>query len=130
MADAYLWNGSSGGSWGSAANWIDETTEADPATAVPGSGDPVAIAGPTWSICEVISDGGSSASLGLIGYVDLSGRYGTGGPTVGAVSGAPNTVPFTADGLALVSVHDFRHRRRDTTPTVCSRLIPRASAAA
>ena len=99
--DAYEWIGSSGGSWGSAADWEDLTSGADPATAVPGSGDPVTIAGPTGAIYEVISGGGNSASLSVTGLVDLSGAYGTGGLSVGSVSGAPGTATFTSGGLTL-----------------------------
>src|SRR5262249_39390597 len=100
-ADAYAWNGSSGGSWGSAASWIDATSGANPPSTVPGSGNAVTIAGPTGSIYEIISGGGASASLSLTGLVGLAGSYKTGALTVGAVSGAPNSALFTSGSLAL-----------------------------
>ena len=71
--DAYEWIGSSGGLWGTAGNWEDLTSGADPAPAPPGSGDPVTIAGPTGAIYEVISGGGNAAGLSVTGLVDLSG---------------------------------------------------------
>ncbi len=79
-ADAYLYVGATGGSWGSASNWSDTTTGTNPAPYVPGTLTPVTITGPTGSnaptfSAEVITGGGSAASVGLTGYVNLGGSY-------------------------------------------------------
>ncbi len=51
----------------------------------------------------MISGGGNSASLKLTGFIDLSGQYGTGGLSVGTVTGSPNSAAFTLGGLALAA---------------------------
>src|SRR5579871_4443682 len=102
-SDSYTWGGPSGGLWSVAANWSDLTTGENPASAVPGSLDPVTIVGPSGSSAEVIGGGGNSASLKLSGLVGLSGQYGTGELDVGTVQGAPNSASFTLGNLALTA---------------------------
>ncbi len=96
-SDDYAWVGSTGGSWSSASNWDDTTTGTNPALYVPGALTAVTIAGPIGSTYEVISGGGSAASLGLTGNVSLGGGY-----TVGRVLNVGNSTAPTASSLALV----------------------------
>ncbi len=109
-ADAYLWVGATGGSWGSASNWDDTTAGTNPAPYVPGTLTPVTITGPDdYYSTEVISGGGSAASVGLTGNVSLGGGYTVGGALrigswdvtpvpIGGVTATP-----TAGSLALAA---------------------------
>ena len=99
--DADGWIGSTGGSWGSASNWRDVTSGANPATAAPGANDPVTIAGPTGSTYEVIGGGGASASLSITGLVDLLGAYTTGALTEGSAGTPGGQATFTSGSLTL-----------------------------
>jgi hypothetical protein len=90
-SDRYTWIGGSGGLWGSALNWRDNTSGADPALSVPGSNTAVSISGPTGSTYEVISGGGAAASLTVTGYVSLDGRYALGSVALGAVPTTPSS---------------------------------------
>ena len=102
--DAYAWIGSSGGSWGNAANWEDVTFGQNPATSVPGSLDPVTITGPTGSVYEVIDGGGAAASLALTGYVDLVGAYATGAMRVGTTAVPSGLILVGGSGLSAAAV--------------------------
>ena len=83
-SNTYSWIGASGGLWASGSNWNDTTTGTNPASYVPGTLTPVTIAGPTGSAFEVITGGGTTASVGLTGNVSLAGSYAVGGAvTVG-----------------------------------------------
>ena len=103
-SDTYSWIGSSGGPWGLAANWADTTAGQNPATSVPGTNNPVVIAGPTGSIYEVIAGGGTAASIALTGLIDLTGTYATGPLTIGTVQAGTSSFSGTAGNLELGSV--------------------------
>ena len=77
--DTFTWIGVSGGSWNSGSNWADTTSGTSPAGEQPGSLTPVVIAGPTASTYEVITGGGTAASIAQTGLVDLAGSYAVGG---------------------------------------------------
>ena len=95
-ADAYLWVGPTGSSWGSASNWSDTTTGTNPAPYVPGTLTPVTITGPTGSTFEVITGGGNAASVGLTGNVSLAGSYAFGGVLgVGSLAVTPPSIGST-----------------------------------
>ena len=99
--DTYSWIGASGGSWGSPANWADTTAGQNPANAVPGTNNPVTIAGPAGSVYEVIAGGGTAASIALTGLIDLAGTYATGPLTIGAVQLGTASATGTAGDLVL-----------------------------
>ncbi len=93
-ADAYLWVGPAGGSWGSVSNWDDTATGTSPAPYVPGTLTPVTITGPAGP-AEAISGGGSAASVGLTGNVSLGGGYAVGGAlSVGSLTLVSTTTHF------------------------------------
>jgi hypothetical protein len=103
-ADAYAWIGSSGGLWGSAGNWSDTTTATTPAIYVPGTLTPVTIAGPTGSTFEVISGGGTAASVGLTGNLSLAGSYAiSGAMTLGNMAVIPATVQYGSATTTLTA---------------------------
>jgi fibronectin-binding autotransporter adhesin len=111
--DAYAWTGVSGGSWKAASNWRDTTSGADPAAFVPGAATPVSIVGPVAGAFQVVTGGGSSQSLAVLGNVGLNGFYDTGALTLGSrtlLAGgsagyASGTLALTAGaGLAAGSV--------------------------
>jgi len=97
-SNSYGWIGSSGGLWGSAANWMDSTTGTSPARFVPGANNPVTINEPSGTSYEVISGGGSAASLSLSGTVALNGQYASGSLALGTDPG-----PFGITGLGAVN---------------------------
>ena len=88
----YSWIGTSGGLWSSGANWADATIPKVPAGSQPGAQTPVVIAGPTGSTFEVITGGGTAASIVQTGLVDLLGTYAIGGTLS---IGTPETVSVT-----------------------------------
>ena len=102
--DKYTWIGPSGGLWGALGNWNDATTGVSPAAYVPGTLTPVTIAGPTGSTIELITGGGSVASVGLTGNVSLAGSYTVGGAvTVGNLAVVPATSPFSSATTTLTA---------------------------
>ena len=86
--DSYVWTANAGGDWGSAANWDDVTTGANPATIAPGVNDSVTINGGA-NAAETITGLGNSSSLTTTNLVTLSGSFTTSGPlTVGTAATA------------------------------------------
>ncbi len=70
--DAYTWTGASGGSWSTASNWTDATTNIVAAT-LPGTLDPVTINGGN-SQYMTIGGTGLCASLAVTGLILLTGQ--------------------------------------------------------
>ena len=106
-ADAFLWVGAAGGSWGSASNWDDTTAGTSPAPYVPGTLTPVTVTGPAGP-AEAILGGGSAYSLGLTGNVGLGGGYALGGEfRIGSLTVTPMyvgaTTALAAGSLALAA---------------------------
>ncbi|HUB44321.1 MAG TPA: choice-of-anchor D domain-containing protein [Acetobacteraceae bacterium] len=101
--DSYNWIGTSGGSWGSTANWQDVTKSQSPAAAVPGLHDPVTITGPTGSVYEVIGGGGTAALVAISGLIDLAGTYNIGALNVGSVQPGASSATESNGTLALGS---------------------------
>ena len=109
--DRYVWQNAAGGAWGTASNWRDVTSGANPATTPPGATNPVAISGSPVAVPLIITGGGSSASLETTNNVALTGMYATGAVSVGtyappASSGTMGTYAqamLRLDGGAAVS---------------------------
>ena len=79
-ADAYVWIGPLPyGHYASASNWKDATTGRTPASYFPGPLTPVTIAGPAVQTFELITGGGSAASMDLTGNIRVEGSYTIGG---------------------------------------------------
>ncbi len=102
--DTYSWIGSSGGSWGSGSNWADVTTSASPAGTAPGGLNAVVVNGPTGPAYDVVTSGGSAASLLLTGLVDLSGTYDIGGMVTVGTAAADSLDLGTGAALAAGAI--------------------------
>ena len=103
--DTFAWNGASGASWGTAANWRDISAGLSSASYVPGTLTPVVLAGPANAPSQVITGGGTAASVGLTGAIELVGRYAMGSAlTIGTLAvGAGAVTTLTPSALTLLS---------------------------
>ena len=89
----YSWSGSNSGSWNTAANWTDTTAASTPIT-MPGTLDPVTVAGGTGAGQYItIGGNGSAASLTINGQVLLTGQIN--------VAGQVKVVPGSGAAAAL-----------------------------
>ncbi len=101
--DQYVWIGGVTGDWGTASNWQDVTTGANPASVAPGSNDAVTI-GAASGVVDVITGTGNSLSLTLSGSLDLAGQFATGNLTLQRPSGsspAPTLILKANDTLSV-----------------------------
>jgi hypothetical protein len=95
--DDYTWTGS-GGAWGDASNWIDNTAGTTAAAVAPGINNIVTI---SPYLTQIISGAGNAASLAVGGTVELSGSFAATQLTVSGLlllagAGASLTVAGTA----------------------------------
>ena len=102
--NSYNWIGSTGGYWGVTTNWQDLTTASNPAQFIPGSLNPVTIAGPAGSFYEVIRGGGRSASLGITGNVDLNDLFTTGILSIGTRNVTSAGTIYAAGSLMIAKI--------------------------
>ncbi len=96
--DIYAWTATGSGAWGSAANWQDQTSGANPAAIAPGAANIVSI-GVSQSGFTVIAGPANAASLSLTGEAALTGTFAIGTLSLGMVSGTG----FVDGGLDLLA---------------------------
>jgi hypothetical protein len=94
-SDAYSWNITSGGDWGTAVNWTDTTTSAA-ATTAPGATNSVTLTN-TGTLVPILNGNGNAASLSETGIIALNGTFDIGALSVGVSS------PYTAGTLDLLA---------------------------
>ena len=101
--DTYTWIGLSGALWATPSNWRDVTAGNSVVLAAPGAQTAVTIANAPGTAYRFVGGGGTAASLGITGNIDLIGGYGVGGTlSVGSLT-AGVAPAFTAGALALSS---------------------------
>jgi fibronectin-binding autotransporter adhesin len=101
-ADPYVWIGPANASWGTPANWQDSANPQNSGLSVPGPLTPVSITNQSGAGYKAITTGGTAASLGVTGNIDLLGSYAIGSITAVGSLAATSLVP-TAGSLVLSS---------------------------
>ncbi len=101
----YTWTGVSGGSWSTAANWLDTTTTPGVATAVvPGSLDVVSIAGSVGTgQYTAVGGNGAASNLTITANVLLTGQISdSGGMSISTISGPASMLTLEAGAKLTV----------------------------
>ncbi len=84
-SDAFQWVASSGGSWTTAASWVDESTGTT-ASRSPGAADSATIQGATGAHVQTLAGAGAAAEASFLGNTNISGKLAIGTLSVGSGS--------------------------------------------